>query len=184
MDEQLTPEPIPDTIPPVVPVPELTHGDTGARGHRGDTGDRGDSGSRGDAGAAGKAGATGNRGDTGPRGEPGSRGERGDRGERGESGAQWVQPILDSLSRLEENTSNISRRMDNLVETTNHRLDGFTDELKSKADTKDLAEILVKRLATSKVVTASVAILGVMFTPVVISNWTDVLDRVRPLLPF
>ena len=71
--------------------------------------------------------------------------------------------IVSSLSDLRATTGRIESRMDTLVETTNHRLDDFREDLDKKVDKTALLTSVGFKLANLKVVRWG---LGVVFATV------------------
>ncbi len=134
-----------------------------SQGERGDTGDTGQQGKRGDVGKRGDTGDTGARGDTGP---------RGDRGQDFD-----MRLVSDSLSRLESSTGRVESRMDNLVETTNHRLDVFNAEIAKKADIDNLGFVMVHRLMRSRVLWIATALYVMLFAPIIVDHWYNLMER-------
>lgn len=88
-----------------------------------------------------------------------------------------IRLISDALGRLEEKTDRIAVRMDTLVETTNHRLDNYSNALAAKADVAGLGVALARHITGSKLFQAGGFLFVVISIPVVLDHWRLLLER-------
>lgn len=92
-----------------------------------------------------------------------------------------VNRVSDQVTRVDEKADrtnvrldSIVVRMDTLVETTNHRMQAFTDALELKADTSSL---LVNQARNSKLFLAGIAVIFTALVPVVTDHWQLLYER-------
>jgi len=94
-----------------------------------------------------------------------------------------LRDIRDSVGRVEDKTDHTNRRMDTLIDTTNHRLDDFRLSMDAhqrevrvaiggKADKEDLPQLVAARLLNNKIIKWAIGgIFGAVAGTAAVQHW-------------